>query len=125
MSHQEHYHGVMPKREPYKPQPVPQASGFPSPATEYTEYELDLNQLLAPHPAATEIFRFCGHHGGALAIENGDLIILDRSRSPRPGQLVVRERRSERYITRFAPQDREHPVLATVTWVVKKMCPKW
>ena len=61
--------------------PVP--AGFPSPAEDYVEGKLDLNEHLIRRPAATFIVRVEG------VIFSGDLLVVDRSIEARPDSIVV------------------------------------
>lgn len=77
-----------------EPRPLPLyasrvAAGFPSPADDYLEGPLDLNQHLAPHPAATFIVRVEGDSMTGAGIRHGDLLVVDRSREARSGAIVV------------------------------------
>lgn len=54
-------------------------AGFPSPAADYVEGPLDLNQHLIPHPAATFFVRVSGDSMIGAGIHNGDLLIVDRA----------------------------------------------
>jgi DNA polymerase V len=65
------------------------AAGFPSPAADYVEGRLDLNERLIARPAATFIVRVNGDSLRRAGIHNGDLAIVDRSITPRSGQIVV------------------------------------
>jgi DNA polymerase V len=65
------------------------AAGFPSPAADYVEGRLDLNQRLIAHPAATFIVRVSGDSLLRAGIHSGDLAIVDRSIAPRSGQIVI------------------------------------
>jgi len=65
------------------------AAGFPSPADDYLEGELDLNEYLIAHPSATYLARADGDSLLDLGIRTGDLLIVDRSLSPREGDVVV------------------------------------
>ncbi|SHF02842.1 DNA polymerase V [Modicisalibacter ilicicola DSM 19980] len=65
------------------------ASGFPSPADDYREAPLDLNQYLIPRPASTFIMRVTGGHLATAGFHDGDLLIVDRSQTVRAGQWVV------------------------------------
>lgn len=68
--------------------PRPQA-GFPSPAADFVEDTIDLNQLLVTNPPATFFVRVEGESLKNLGILSGDIASVDRSRSPRRGDLVV------------------------------------
>lgn len=67
------------------------SAGFPSPADDYLDEALDLNELLIAHPAATFFVRARGDsmNGADSAINDGDLLIVDRSREARNGAIVI------------------------------------
>lgn len=67
----------------------PVACGFPSPAQDYTEQTIDLNQLCVAHPAATYFVRAAGDSMGDHGIRDGDLLVVDRSRKAVHGSVVV------------------------------------
>jgi DNA polymerase V len=58
---------------------VPVAAGFPSPAEDYIEGRLDLNDYLIRHPAATFFVRVSGDSMINAGIHPGDILIVDRS----------------------------------------------
>ncbi|MCR5495426.1 MAG: hypothetical protein K6F15_07285 [Treponema sp.] len=64
-------------------------TGFASPATEYEQERLDFNRVLRPFPAAEFEFRFKGNDMEEHHIQNGDLLIIDRSKKPKDGSIVV------------------------------------
>lgn len=64
-------------------------AGFPSPADDYVEQRLDLNQHLIPHPAATFFVRVAGESMTGASIHHKDLLIVDRSLEAVPGNVVV------------------------------------
>ena len=59
-------------------------AGFPSPADDYVERALDLNEELIARPAATFFLRVSGCSMEGAGIHDGDLLIVDRSISPAP-----------------------------------------
>ena len=65
------------------------SAGFPSPATDYMENKLDLNEYLIKHPAATFIVKANGISMIEAGISSGDLLIVDRSISPRNDNIVI------------------------------------
>lgn len=65
------------------------SAGFPSPADDYMENALDLNELLITHPAATFFVRVSGHSMTKAGIHNGDILIVDRSLKATSGKIVV------------------------------------
>ncbi|MEZ5525095.1 MAG: translesion error-prone DNA polymerase V autoproteolytic subunit [Pseudomonadales bacterium] len=64
-------------------------AGFPSPADDYLETTLDLNEHLIAHPAATFYCRVCGDSMTGVGIFDGDLLIVDRALTPRDGDVVL------------------------------------
>lgn len=64
-------------------------SGFESPAAEYKELGLSLDQLLIRHPNATFIGQATGQSMEGIGIFAGDLLIVDRSLSAKDGDVVV------------------------------------
>ena len=68
------------------------ACGFPSPAEDFFREDdrLDLNEKLIANPAATFIVQAdCGGSMVDYGIQDGDLLIVDRSINARPGHTVV------------------------------------
>lgn len=65
------------------------AAGFPSPATDHLERQLDLNDYLVPHPESTFFMRVKGDSMTGAGIHDGDLLIVDRSLEAVPGHVVV------------------------------------
>ena len=65
------------------------SAGFPSPATDYMENKLDLNEYLIKHPAATFIVKAKGSSMTDANIFSGDLLIVDRSVSPKNNDIVI------------------------------------
>lgn len=61
------------------------SAGFPSPADEFLEGKLDLNQHLIHHPLATYFVRVSGESMLGAGIHPGDLLIVDRSLEARDG----------------------------------------
>jgi DNA polymerase V len=74
-------------RRPLFQQPV--SAGFPSPAEDYLEGKLDLNRHLVANPAATFYVRVSGSSMIGVGIFSGDLLVVDRSLEPVPGQIVI------------------------------------
>lgn len=67
----------------------PISAGFPSPADDLIDKKLDLNEALIKQPAATFFVKVQGDSMKDAGILNGDLLIVDRSISPKSGQVVV------------------------------------
>ena len=64
-------------------------AGFPSPADDYIEAKLDLNQHLIKRPSATFFARADGDSMRGRGIFSGDLLIVDRSVKPLHGHIVI------------------------------------
>jgi len=72
---------------PYFEAKVP--AGFPSPAADYEENQLDLNKHLIKNPAATFFVRVSGDSMIGAGIHDGDLLIVDRSIDPKDKNVVI------------------------------------
>jgi DNA polymerase V len=66
-------------------------AGFPSPADDYMEGEMDLNELLIQNGPATFFVRARGESmsGEHSTIQDGDLLVVDKSRTPKTGDVVI------------------------------------
>jgi DNA polymerase V len=65
------------------------AAGWPSPADDYLDGHIDLSEHLIPRPAATFLVRASGRSMQGVGIADGDEPIVDRSITPRDGQIVI------------------------------------
>jgi len=65
------------------------AAGFPSPASDYLEAQLDLNAHLIDSPSSTFFVRADGESMQGRGIFTGDLLIVDRSLTPKNGQIII------------------------------------
>ena len=65
------------------------AAGFPSPADDYMEDYLDLNQLLISEKESTYLVRVKGESMINIGIFPNDILIVDRSRDPMDGDIVI------------------------------------
>ena len=64
-------------------------AGFPSPAEQYQETPLDLNELLVKRPAATFFVKVQGESMIGEGIHDGDLLVVDRSLRPASGDVII------------------------------------
>jgi DNA polymerase V len=64
-------------------------AGFPSPADDFIESYLDLNEHLIKHPAATFFVRAEGTSMINAGIHHGDMLVVDRSIEPTDGAIVI------------------------------------
>ena len=90
-------------------------AGFPSPADDYVEAELDLNEFLIKNPPATFMLTVEGDSMTGAGIFDGDTIVVDRSITPKhdhvvvaavDGQLTVKRLYMQNGMTRL---EAEHP----------------
>jgi len=79
-------------------------AGFPSPASDYVESEIDLNDWLITNKLATYIVRV---EGDSMAgeIHSGDRLIVDRSLEPRHGDVVIACLDGEMTVKRLIVED--------------------
>lgn len=63
--------------------------GFPSPAADYVEQRIDLNELLIQHPSATYFVKASGDSMIEAGISDGDLLVVDSSRKADHGDIVI------------------------------------
>lgn len=64
-------------------------AGFPSPADDYMDRSLDLNDYLIKHPAASYFARARGDSMEGCGIFDGDLLVVDRSLEAQHGQIII------------------------------------
>jgi len=65
------------------------SAGFPSPADDFIDKNLDLNEFLIKHPAATYLLKVSGNSMIDAGINSGDILIVDRSIEPTDNKIVV------------------------------------
>jgi DNA polymerase V len=65
------------------------AAGFPSPAEDYIEKKLDLNEHLVKRPSSTFFVRVSGDSMTGAGILDGDLLIVDRSVTAEDNKVVI------------------------------------
>lgn len=64
-------------------------AGFPSPATDYMTQAIDLNKELVKHPAATFYGRVVGDSMIDAGVDEGDILVIDRSLTAKDGDMAV------------------------------------
>ena len=64
-------------------------AGFPSPATDYIEEDIDLNIHLIKNVPATFIIRVQGKSMTNIGINDGDLLVVDKSLNPKNFSTVI------------------------------------
>ena len=80
-------------------------AGFPSPAEDYIDGALDLNEYLIRHPAATYFVRVGGDSMIGANIHAGDLLIIDRALEPKNGDVVIASISGELTLKRLCNRD--------------------
>jgi|TARA_Y100000992_G_C20918334_1_gene328718 DNA polymerase V len=76
-------------------------AGFPSPATDYIEDDVDLNTHLIKNAPATFIIRVQGKSMTDVGIHDGDLLIVDRSINPKNLSTVIANVNEELVVKTF------------------------
>ena len=76
-------------------------AGFPSSESDFIDLKIDLNRDLIQHPSATFFAKVSGESMMDAGIHDGDLIIIDRSLTPKDGDIAVCVIESEYTIKRI------------------------
>lgn len=115
-------------------------AGFPSPAQDYLEQAIDLNKELIRHPASTFYGRVVGNSMRDEGIEEGDILIIDKSLELidddlavcfLDGEFTVKRVRLESDAAWLVPSNSEYPLIKVtkdndfmvwgiVTYTIKK-----
>lgn len=103
-------------------------AGFPSPADDYVDRPLDLNDLLVQRPEATFFVEVEGDSMVEAGIHPGDLLVVDRAAEPTGGKIVVaaidgeltvkRLRRKEDALWLVAENEAYPPIRVTTELVI-------
>jgi DNA polymerase V len=64
-------------------------AGFPSPADDHLDADINLHAYVVKHPAATFFVRAEGDSMQGDGIHDGDLLVVDRSLEPLPGRVLI------------------------------------
>jgi DNA polymerase V len=86
------------------------AAGFPSPADDYLERSIDLNDRLIKNPAATFLVRVSGDSRLNAGINSGDMLVVDKSLEAGEGNIVIAVVNGEFTLKRFS-RKRGYPEL--------------
>lgn len=75
-------------------QPIPLvlgkvSAGFPSPADDHLEDDLNLHDFLIKKPAATFMVRATGKSMSGVGIYDGDILVVDRSEKAVNGSIII------------------------------------
>lgn len=77
------------------------SAGFPSPAADYEDKRLDINEYLVRNPVSTFFFSVEGDSMQGAEIFNGDILVVDKSIRPRHGHIVIAFVDGERLVKRL------------------------
>ena len=80
------------------------SAGFPSPADDYIDRKLDLNDLLIANESATYYLRVEGDSMQGSGIFSDDILIVDRSLNPIDGNVIIAVLNGELTVKRFKKQ---------------------
>jgi DNA polymerase V len=101
-------------------------AGFPSPAQDYIEDSLDLNEYLISHPASTYFVRVEGNSMIDAGIHQDDILIVDRSLEASHNKIVIAFIDGELTVKRLkiikgkyllVPENRDYPSLQVEEWM--------
>ena len=87
------------------------AAGFPSPAVGELNGTLDLNQLCVRHPAATYFVRARGDSMTGAGIDDGDILVVDRSVTVTNGAIIIAALDGEFTVKRLEMKDKHARLL--------------
>jgi len=82
-------------------------AGFPSPATDFVEDDIDLNGHLIQNIPSTFIIRVQGKSMNSVGIHNEDLLIVDRSLNPKNFSTVIANISDELVVKTFVKENNE------------------
>ena len=101
-------------------------AGFPSPAQDYIEDSLDLNEHLVPHPASTYFVRVDGESMINAGIYPDDILVVDRSLEAAHNRVVIAFIDGELTVKRLkvkdgkyllVPDNQEYPSIKIEEWM--------
>jgi len=96
------------------------SAGFPSPAEDYIDRRLDLNELLIRNPAATFFVRVAGDSMIGAGINHDDILIVDRSLEAGNdtiviavfnGELTIKRLKQDEHGGRLVAENPDYPPL--------------
>ncbi|MBV8884128.1 MAG: translesion error-prone DNA polymerase V autoproteolytic subunit [Chroococcidiopsidaceae cyanobacterium CP_BM_RX_35] len=88
------------------------SAGFPSPADDFLEGSLSLDQYLVRHPAATFFVRVVGDSMLGAGIHSNDILVVDRALEPKHGSVVIAVINGELTVKRLHQKDSQLLLLA-------------
>ena len=98
----------------------PTQTGFSSPATHYSEPRIDLNEVLVKNPSSTFYIRVVDHTFADYGILENDVLIVDKSLTPRKNQLALIIREGSFEIERMGDEGfPEISIWGVITYIIK------
>jgi DNA polymerase V len=85
----------------------PVTAGFPSPASDYVDKSIDLNEILIKNKVATFLVRALGDSMINVGIFSGDILIVDKSIPPSHKNIVVAIINGEFTVKRFIKENKK------------------
>ena len=82
-------------------------AGFPSPATDYIEDDIDLNTHLIKNSPSTFLIRVQGKSMNGVGIYDGDLLVVDRSLDPKNFSTVIANVNEELVVKTFIKENNQ------------------
>ena len=79
-------------------------AGFPSPATDYVEDDIDLNSHLIKNTPSTFLIKVQGKSMNNIGIHDGDLLIVDRSLNPKNFSTIIANVNEELVVKTFVKE---------------------
>jgi len=90
-------------------------TGFGSPAESYVDRRLDLNDLIITDPYTTFFFEFDGEDN--WGVKTGDILVVDRSVDPNPGDLIVNKSGDKLQISKYT---NNQEIWGTIIWTLSQ-----
>ncbi len=87
-------------------------AGFPVPAENYIEDQLDINDIVAANPASTFYVKVKGDSMQDANIHEGDILVVNRSAEPSHGKIVIAIIDGEFTVKQLYSKDNEVKLLA-------------
>lgn len=98
----------------------PKQTGFSSPATHYSEPRIDLNEVLVSNSSSTFYIRVVDDEFKEYNVVTNDVLIVDKSLSPKKNQLVLATVDDSFKIVRIAKEHNlEMNIWGTITYIIK------
>ena len=82
-------------------------AGFPSPATDYVEDDIDLNVHLIKNAPSTFLIRVQGKSMNEVDIHDGDLLVVDRSLDPKNFSTIIANVNEELVVKSFIKKNNQ------------------